>query len=128
MQRRQQQVTSQGRSNGDVCRFTVTDFTDEDDVRVLTKNRAKTSGKRQATFGIHRHLIDPGQFIFDRIFNRDDFFTWVVQLRETRVERGGLTRTGRSRDQYHAVWLGDHSVHGVSVVLGHAQALEIKGK
>ena len=121
-----QRVTGEGGSDGDVRGFAVTDFSDQNHIRVLTQDGAESGGKGQATFGVHWHLVDPGEFIFHRVFNGDDLFAGVVQLGQTRIQRGRLTRTGWPSHKDHAVWLGNHPIHGVTVVLGHAQALEIK--
>jgi len=52
--------------------FRYRDFTDHDDVGVLTQNRAQGVGESEADFLFDRDLVDAGDLEFDRIFNGDD--------------------------------------------------------
>src|SRR5688500_16205535 len=72
MQRRKNKVTRQGGLDRDLRGLEVADLTDEDDVRILTQERAKSSGKVQADLLLHLDLIDPFEIELDRIFGRHD--------------------------------------------------------
>src|SRR5687767_7420910 len=59
VKRGQHKVTRERGLDGDLCGLEVTDLTDEDDVRILTKERAKGGGKVQSDLLFHLDLIDP---------------------------------------------------------------------
>src|SRR4029077_19637604 len=65
-------VAGQRGFNGDFGGFRIANFTDHDDVRVLTQNGAKRVGEGKADFFLYRDLIDAGNLEFDGIFDRDD--------------------------------------------------------
>ena len=49
------------------CRFrgfSIADFTDQDDVGVVTQNASKTGGKRQADLGMHLDLADSRVLVY----------------------------------------------------------------
>ena len=51
----------------------------------------------------HLHLVDPGQDILHRIFNRNNLSIRAVDIIETGVKRGRFARTGRAGHQQDAV-------------------------
>jgi hypothetical protein len=59
--------------------FTVPDFADHDDVRILPQNRAQASGKGHTYFRIHLRLANAFNGIFDRIFNRQYVAGTIIQ-------------------------------------------------
>jgi len=48
--------------------FGVTDFADENHVRVMAQNRAQPARERQAGFFVHLDLIDALKLVFHRVF------------------------------------------------------------
>ena len=49
--------------------FTVTDFADQDNVRIMSHDRPQYTGKIQANQWIDLNLLDALEPIFNRIFN-----------------------------------------------------------
>src|SRR5207248_692210 len=52
---------------------------------------------------LHLNLVDAGELVFDRIFDRDDVADRRVELEETGVEGRRLAAAGRPSHQHHAV-------------------------
>ena len=50
----------------------VADFADEHDVRVLPENRSQGARERQLDLVVDLRLVDAGNLILDRVFDRDD--------------------------------------------------------
>ena len=73
MQGRQHQVAGHSTAQADFGRHPVTHFADQNDVRILTHGRTQHALEGQVDLVQDLYLIEPGQSIFDWIFNRDDF-------------------------------------------------------
>src|SRR5208282_774462 len=56
---------------------------------------------------LHLHLVHASQLELNRVFGGHDVGIRLVQPRNGRVERVGFARSGRPRDQHHAVRLQD---------------------
>ena len=84
--------------DGDFSRFQVADFADQNDVGILTQERAQGCGEVQADLLLHLHLVDAGELEFDGIFGRHDVGVGLVEREMDRVQRVGLalTRLGPS--------------------------------
>ena len=80
-------MTGQRSFDGCLERLRVADLADHDDVRILAQDRPKTLREREAGLGIGLSLIDAGQPVFDRVFNRRDVLAERRQLAEGSVER-----------------------------------------
>ena len=72
VQRGIDEVTGKRGADGDVRGLAIANFTDHDDVGILTDDVPHSGGERQADLRIDVDLIDPVHLIFDRIFDRDD--------------------------------------------------------
>ena len=70
VQCREDEVAGERRVDGDVSRLVVADFTDHDDVGVLTHRRTQTLEEIVA-FVVDLGLCDAGQMVFDRVFDGD---------------------------------------------------------
>ncbi len=73
-------MSGQCRLYCDLCGLSITDFTDHNNVRVLSQDRTQTGSKGQINFWINLNLADPGELIFYRIFDRDDVFAAIIQM------------------------------------------------
>ena len=94
--RGEDQVAGEGGLDGDLGRFLVANLTHHDLVGVVAKNRAQPPGKGEALLDIHRDLGDTGQLILNRVLDGNDLVLFALDLRQGRVEGGGLaTRWGR---------------------------------
>ena len=60
------------RAEGDLHRFLVADFADEDDVRVLTQEAAQRGGEVEADVLADLHLVDAKEVELDRVLGRHD--------------------------------------------------------
>ena len=97
VQRGQQQVPGDGGAQADLGGLGVTHFAHQDDIRVLPQRGAQHAREAELDLLVDLHLGEAGQAVFDRVFDRDDLGLLRVQLRERRVERGGLARAGGGR-------------------------------
>ena len=84
-------------------RLLVSNLTDQHHIRIGTKNRTQRGGKGHTRLIVHLHLIDALHAEFHRVFNRDDVDFRAGHIAQRRIQRGRLTRTGRTSHQHHAV-------------------------
>src|SRR6266849_2517182 len=91
--------------NGNFRRFKISNFSHQNDVRVLPQKCPQRRGEVQPNLLFHLHLVDSAQLKFDRIFRGHNVGVDLIQPRHRRVQRVRLTRTRRSRDQHHSVRL-----------------------
>ena len=117
-------MTGQGGADGDLGRFVVTHLTDHDDVRVAAKETAQQVGEGVADLGLHRALVDAGQFVLHGIFDGEDAALLGVEAGEKSVKRGRFAATGRTGDQDDAVGHGEQLADFLHVFLIEAEALE----
>ena len=104
-------MAGQGGLHRDGRRFVISHLTDEDDVRVLTQERAQGGIKRQPDVRSHVDLGEPLEAVFHRILGGHQVDVFLVQLVEDRVERGRLTGTRRPGDEDHPVRVHDRFAH-----------------
>src|SRR5688500_6997291 len=103
MQGREDKVAGKRRFNGDHARYSVSDFTDHDDVRVLTEHTAQSGGKGEPGPRVHADLRQALKLVFYRVFDGENILLGAVQLRKHGVESCRFTRSGGARDQYNSV-------------------------
>ena len=107
------EVPRQGGVDGDAGCFHVSNFPDHDDVGSLAEHGAQGGGEGHADIRLYHYLVDAGEFVFHRVFHRDDFFIRAVDVVQARVKGRGFTGTGRTRHQDNAVRqrdeAGEHS-------------------
>ena len=72
VQRGENQVAGQRRLHGDLRRFLVADFADENHVRVVAQDRAQAAREGQPGLFGDLDLVDALELIFDRVFDGDD--------------------------------------------------------
>ncbi|EKE18282.1 MAG: hypothetical protein ACD_10C00054G0001 [uncultured bacterium] len=58
-------------AQGNFGGFRVTDFADDDDVRILTQHCPQQAGKAQILFAIDLQMINAFSAYFNRVFNGD---------------------------------------------------------
>ncbi len=124
MQGRQHEVTGQGGLDGDLRGLVVTDLTQQHHIRVASQNGAKRTRERQAGFRIHLHLVDALHSILDGVFDGDDVDLGAGDGIQGRVEGRRLARTGRTRDEDHAVRLRIRGLVGLEVALQQVQVAQ----
>ena len=71
MQSAENRVPGQRRLNGDFSRFKVTNFADQNLVRILPQNRSQRRSKRHPNLVVNRNLHDPVNVILNRVFGGD---------------------------------------------------------
>ena len=72
MQCREHEVTSESGFDGDLRGFKIADFTNQNDVRILTQERTKSRGEVQSDLFLHLHLVYARQIELDWIFGGHD--------------------------------------------------------
>src|SRR3954447_27048627 len=96
-------MAGQCRVDGNVCRFAVADFTDHNDIGILTYERAHRRGEGQPDRRLGLRLVDTRNLIFDGILNGKDLSRRLVQDRQHCRERRGLSASSRAGDQDQAM-------------------------
>ena len=107
VQRREHKVARFGGFEGDLGRFKVTHFADEDNLWRLAKSGAQGGGEILC-IGADLALVDGGFFVrvqkLDRVLDRDDVIgLCLVYMVDDRGERRAFSRTGRAGKQDDAV-------------------------
>ena len=92
-------MSGQGCLDSQIRSLGVSDLTNHDDIWVLPEETSKGRCKGQANTGINLHLIDSGDLILNRIFNRNYINLCSRNLRQDRVEGGGFSAAGRATYQ-----------------------------
>jgi hypothetical protein len=115
------QVTGEGGVDGDGCGLEVPNLTDHDDVGCLTQDGAEGGAKGHADILLDHDLVDAGEFVFDGVFNGDDFAVRSVDEVEAGVEGGGFAGAGGAGDEDDAVRQGDEVFKGFLVIREEAE-------
>src|SRR5262245_26565001 len=107
MEGRENHVSGKGGFDGDFGSFEVTDFSDQDDVGILTKKRAEGSSKVETDLFLHLHLVDSHEVEFNRVFCRHNICLNGIERLKCGIESVCLTATGWSGNEDHSVRLGN---------------------
>ena len=81
VQRAKDQVPGQGCLDSNLRGFDIPDFTDKDDVGILTQNRSQARCKRNSDIMVDRDLHDPVDVVLDRILGRHELVGDFIHLR-----------------------------------------------
>src|SRR6476659_11294204 len=119
-------MTGQRRMDRNLRRFQITDFSDHDHVRILTKNGAQSAGKRQLDLRVDLHLADALKLIFDRILYRNDIFVRRIDLTKCRIERGGFSAPSWPRGQNDAMAKLDELSHDGKPAWGNPDIRQVQ--
>src|SRR5215203_5072475 len=99
VQRGQYQMARQGRLDTDLGRVLVAYLAYHHDVGIGAQDVPQAGGEGQADLGVDLHLVEAWYLVLDGVLDGYDVLLRGVQLLEGCVERRGLTRAGRSRNQ-----------------------------
>ena len=121
--RRQHEMAGQRRLHRDLRGFEIADLADHDDVGILPQDRAQKAGEVEPDLGLHLDLVDPGQLVFDRVFDGDDVARHRVQLQKPGIERRRFAAARRAGDQHHAVRQVERALDAVAGYPPAARAL-----
>src|SRR6266516_7358181 len=118
-------MAGQGGLDGDLRRFVVANFADQDHVRVMPQNRTQPAGESQPGLFRNLDLVEAFELIFDRVFNGNDLADGIVDLTERRVESRGLSATRGTGYQDDAVRQAEHAperlkLPGIQTQFAHA--------
>ena len=91
-----------------VCRETVADFADDDDVRVLADDGTQRFVECQADLFVDRALRDAVNDILHRVFAGDDLHRRIVAKIYRAIERRRFSRTRRPGNQRDARRRSEH--------------------
>ena len=104
-------MPSQSCINGNVGSFFIANFAHQDHIWILTHNSTKSFRKSVTAIFGHLRLRNVFDFIFNWIFNRDDFDTLSVELVYQGVERSGFARASWASGHNHAMRFGNFFLH-----------------
>ena len=110
-------VAGDGRGNRYTSRLTVSDLSYHYDIRVLTEDGSKGCRKGKSCFRIYMYLIDTVDVRLDGVLNGDDVNILCIKLRKSRVQCGGFTGTGRSRNQDDTVGILKYMIKSLKLFL-----------
>lgn len=103
------QVSGEGRLRGDLRRFRIADFANQNNVGVLSQNRPDGDRVGKAPRFVDGRLVDELACpVLDRIFERDDVDPLSGDMLDGPMEHGRLSRTGGAGNQDDAVFLVHH--------------------
>ena len=88
--RREDQVARQRSLNRNLSGFKVANLTNQDDVRILSKEGPQQLGERQFLIRIDLALNETINVVFNGILSRQNFGLRVIEFIEAGVQRGGL--------------------------------------
>ena len=72
MEGAQDEVSGEGGLDGDACGFLVPNFSDHDDVGVLSEDVSEAMGEGESDFGFDLHLADGVELILDGVLDGED--------------------------------------------------------
>src|SRR5215211_3971721 len=114
-------MACKGRLDADLGRVLVTYLAYHHYVGVGAQDVPQAGGEGQADRGVDLHLVEAWYLVFDRVLDGYDVLLRGVQLFEGRVERRGLARAGRSRNQGGPVRPAEDGLETLIVSLLEAQ-------
>src|ERR1035438_3378337 len=120
MQCGQYQVASQCAFDRDLRRVSVTDFTDQNDIGIMTQDVSQRLRKAKVDGGINLDLHDAVEPVFDRIFDRQDVILAGVQLLQCCIQRRRLAGPRRSGDEHQPLVAIDQRPEPALVGCGEA--------
>ena len=91
----QHEMAGESGMNGDTGCFGVAHFAHHDDIWILADEGPHRGGESQADRGFHLRLIDPLNFIFDRVLDGQNLPRGLVEEREHCRESRRLAAAGR---------------------------------
>ena len=103
VQRGEDEVAGLRGLHRDLRGLLIADLADEDDVGILPQDGAQRARERQLRLLVHLRLVDAGNLVLDRIFDRDDVGASRLDRRDRGAQRRRLAAAGRTDDQDHAV-------------------------
>ena len=87
----QHQMAGQAGLGGNFGGFTIADFTDQNNIWVLSQNSSQTAGKGHPGAQVNLGLTNTRQVVFHWILNRHNIAFLTIHLLQRGIERGGLT-------------------------------------
>ena len=119
-------MAGQRRFNSNGCGLLVSNLADKHHIRVGTQNGTQCRGEGQSGLVVHLHLVDAAHTEFHRVFNGDDVDFRLRHITQRRIQGGGLTGTGRTGDQYHAVRPAIRFLEHLEITLREVQILHFE--
>ena len=110
-------MSGERRLNSDMRGFGVAHLADHDHVRILPQKSAQRARERQTDGRFDLTLVDAVDFVFDRVFNRQNFACIVVEDTEGRGQRGSLATASGAGHDNHSVRRFQRLVEGIEVAL-----------
>ena len=113
------QMAGQSCFRGNLCGLKVTDFADEDDIRILTQQGAKDCRKLEVNVRVDLALGDAHQLDLHRVLDGGDIDVGFVDLMDRGVQRGGLAHARRAGHKDDAVRILDKAAEWLQDDLRH---------
>lgn len=120
------EVTGEGGLDGDLSGVQVACFADHDPVGILTEEGAQDASKGETDGFGDGNLLDTFEFVFDGIFDGENFGIDAINAAEAGVESGCFTGAGGAGDDEDAVRFFDGGADMVVDTLRHAEGLKLE--
>src|SRR5215213_4901631 len=114
-------MSRKGRLDADLGRVHITYLAYHHYVGVGAQDVPQARGEGQADLGVDLHLVEARYLVLDGVLDGYDVLLRGVQLLEGCVERRGLTRAGRPRNQGSPVRPAEDGLETLIVLLLEAQ-------
>ena len=119
-----QRLAAARRSDRDMRAFRITDFTDQQKIRIQSQHGTNGIRKLQPAFFIHFDLRDAIKAAFHRIFHSHDAAWQTLKFTQHGIERGGFPGTDPPAHQQHALDFGQPVEQMGLVILRHADLVQ----
>ena len=124
MQRAENQVPRQSGLDGNIRNDTVTNLTDQYDIRGLSQHRPQYSIERQLNVISNLALIHPRKVVFNRVLRRNNLLVGLIKLLQSGVQRRSLAASGRASNQEDTVGPLDYLLELLEVILLKSKSLD----
>jgi hypothetical protein len=121
-------MPGEGSLQRDLRGFLVSDFANQYDVGVLSQNGSQGRGKGESGFFVHLHLDDVfAQPVLHRVFDGDDVDPGALHSTQSRIQRGGLARTGGAGYQDDPFLMAQQRPDCLLLILRQSQGIQREG-
>src|SRR3989344_3049824 len=87
-------MAGKSRLQGDIGRFSISDFTHQNNIRVLANYCSQTIGKAVSFFRFNLGLGNSLNVVFNRVLNGYYLGSGIIQMADKSVKSGRLSGTG----------------------------------
>ena len=106
------------------CGFLIADLANQHHVWILAQEATNCVGEGDTRLLVNLHLLDQRHGVFHRVLNGKNVLFHGIDGAHNRVQCCGLSRTGGTGNQYHAVWGVSHICNKLDLLVHEAEILQ----